>query len=61
MHVNDSVRRNIDDGLGNDLAVADHDHDIGVEIGKSSDGFGTADAFGLIDGQVETQGGGFDG
>src|ERR1022692_1749302 len=51
MHVDNSARRNIDRGLRNDLAVADHDYGIGLEARQSRDGIRPANALGLVYGQ----------
>ena len=39
MNVDDTQRNQIDDGLRNDLAIADHHHGLGGEPPQSLDGF----------------------
>ena len=55
MHVDDAVRRDIDYGLRDDLAVANYHHGVRCERGEGRDGFGTADALGLVDGEGMAQ------
>ncbi len=57
--VDDAERRDIDDALRNDLAVADDDHGVGREGAQVFDGIGVADAFGLVDGDGVAERGGF--
>src|SRR5580658_6896350 len=49
MDVDDAEWSDIDDALGNDLAVADYDHRFGRESPKMGDGLGMTDLFGLPD------------
>ena len=55
MHIDNAVRRDIDHGLRDDLAVADHRHGIGCECGQILDRFGAPDALGLVHGHAEPQ------
>ena len=55
VHVEDAVGRNTDDGLRDDLAIADHHHDVGLVRRQRRHGFGPPYAFGLIYGQGKAQ------
>ena len=56
MYVQDSVLRDVDDRLRNDLAVANDDHDVRSELLEESYVFRAAYSFGLIDGNAEFAG-----
>src|ERR1039457_2886025 len=61
VYINDAQRRNVDDRLRDDLAVADHDHGVGLQAADLFDHFGAADALGLVNRDVESKGGLLDG
>ena len=61
MNVNDSERRDIDNTLRDDLAIADDHHGLGRERSQVGYRIRMADTFGLPDGQVVAMRGGFDG
>ena len=49
MHVDDAERRQVDDDLGDDLAVADDHHYIGLEGAELFDDLWAANPLGLKD------------
>ena len=55
--IDDAVRRDVEDRLRDDLAVADDDHRFGRDGAQLFDDFGAADALGLMDWEAEAQGG----
>src|SRR5579872_4853152 len=59
--IDDAARRDVDDRLRNDLAVAYDDHRVGTEGGNLVNNLRAADAFGLVDGKTEAKSGLLDG
>ena len=55
VHVDDAERRQVDDGLRNDLAVAHHHHGLGAERAQVLDRFRPAHALRLVDRQAQPQ------
>ena len=55
MHVNDAVARNIDDGLRNDLTVADHHHGVRLHLFQLLHWLGPANALRLMHRERKSQ------